>query len=200
MVCLPLSAATSPRYRRMMDVYEASIGWPGGAQKIGVMNRGPVCFVPMTGPPWKSRGGVPTAGSLAVLVGGVAVEEDLADVAHPVDAETARVIPLDRALPVAPAGAEQAAVGWLAVVVSLAAAPVAFMVAPVNSAVASAARAATTLPWLRIRGFTGNPFRRAGVKVSARLTLWCTPLLRGARHPSRSAAGRSVSTSRRRTQ
>ena len=37
-----------------------------GFQKIGRMVSGPVDDVLITGPPWKIRGGVPTAGSLAL--------------------------------------------------------------------------------------------------------------------------------------
>src|ERR1700730_14497944 len=49
----------------MSSWYEADIGWPGGLQKIGVTVSGPVDCVSITGPPWKSSGGVPLAGSLA---------------------------------------------------------------------------------------------------------------------------------------
>ncbi|GAA4715380.1 hypothetical protein GCM10025782_09990 [Pedococcus ginsenosidimutans] len=148
---------------------------PAGVQKMGVTNNGPVCFVPITGPPWKISGGVPTAASLVVLVGGPDVEVEVADVAHPVEDETARVTPRSRALPGALACAEHATVAWLVEVESVVAAPAALTAAPVNSAVAEAARTAIALPLLRIRGFTGNPFRRAGAKVSARLALECTP-------------------------
>jgi hypothetical protein len=137
------------------------------------------------------------AASLVVLVDGADAVADVAEVAHPVDDETARVTPRIRALPEAPACAEQFTVAWLVVVVLGAAAPAALTVAPVNSAVADAASAATSLPLLRIRGFTENPFRRAGAKVSARLALECPPREWGARHPSRSARGRRLSTSRR---
>jgi hypothetical protein len=47
----------------------------------------------MTGPPWKISGGVPTAASLVVLVGGDTVAADFAEVEHPVVSETARVTP-----------------------------------------------------------------------------------------------------------
>jgi hypothetical protein len=156
---------------------------------MGVTNSGPVCLVPITGPPWKISGGVPMAASLVVLVGGA--DADLAEVAHPEAVETAGVTPRSRALPDEPAVGEQADVELPAAVVAMA--PEALTVAPVNSAVAAAARAATTLPLLRIRGFTGNPFRRAGAKVSARLALECTPI-GGARHPKRSAGGGVLST------
>src|SRR6476661_2377756 len=163
LVCVPLSAATSARYLRMMLEYEVLSVWPAGVQKMGVTTSGPVCLVPMTGPPWYSRGGVPTAGSLVALPGIVAVDE----VAHPVVAETARVTP--RSLADSPVGDAQLDVAWVAVLVSVAAAPAALTVAPVRSAVAEAARTAITLPLLRIRGFTGNPSRscrRQGLRTT----------------------------------